>query len=308
MLTLTEKEIKLIENSRLEAEHEEYGYLNLLNKILTEGTKKGDRTGTGTISIYGTSLKFDLRKSFPILTTKKVYWKGVVEELLWFIRGETDSKLLEAKNVNIWKGNTSKEFLDKKKLLYPEGEIGPGYGFQWRHWGADYNGLKKCQYNQGIDQLSNVVETIKKNPNDRRMIVSAWNVEDIDKMALPPCHLMFQFDVTDGYLNCLWYQRSNDFFLGSPFNISSYALLTCLIAKITNLKPGTLTYFAGDTHLYLNHLEQAKEQLSRKPFPFPELNIKKDIKSLKDIEALTFEDIELIGYVSHSAIKAEMAI
>jgi thymidylate synthase len=244
MLNLTEKEIKLIENSRLEAEHEEYKYLNLLNKILTEGIKKEDRTGTGTISIYGTSLKFDLKESFPILTTKKVYWKGVVEELLWFIRGETDSKLLEAKGINIWKGNTSREFLDKKNLNYPEGEIGPGYGFQWRHWGGDYNSskyiskfdekdvkyqLSKLNFQKGTDQLLSVIEILKKNPNDRRMIISAWNVTDIDKMALPPCHLLFQFDVTDGYLNCLWYQRSNDFFLGSPFNISSYALLTNLI-------------------------------------------------------------------------------
>lgn len=317
MLTLTEKEIKLIENSRLEAEHEEYRYLHMLDRILTEGTKKGDRTGTGTISIYGTQLKFNLKESFPILTTKKVYWKGVVEELLWFIRGETDSKKLEAKGINIWKGNTTREFLDKKGLnYYPEGEIGPGYGFQWRHWGSDYQPdistnppyIVKHENGNGIDQLSNVIETLKKNPNDRRMIVSAWNVSEIDKMALPPCHLLFQFDVTDGYLNCLWYQRSNDFFLGSPFNISSYALLTCLIAKIVGLKPGTLTYFAGDTHLYLNHIEQAREQISRKPYPFPKLNIKKDVKSLNDIENLTFDDIELIGYQSHAAIKAEMAV
>lgn len=314
MLILTDKETKYIENSRLEAKNEEYKYLHLLDKILTEGTRKGDRTGTGTISIYGTQLKFDLSESFPILTTKKVYWKGVVEELLWFIRGETDSKLLEAKGVNIWKGNTTKEFLDKKNLLYPEGEIGPGYGFQWRHWGSDYqNDISTNppyieKYGDGIDQLSNVIETLKKNPNDRRMIVSAWNVSEIHKMALPPCHLLYQFDVTDGYLNCSWYQRSVDTLLGLPFNVSSYALLTCLIAKVVGLKPGTLTFFGGDTHLYINHIEQAKEQISRQPYDFPKLNIKKEIKSIEDIENLELNDIELIGYKSHAAIKAEMAI
>jgi thymidylate synthase len=308
---------------RKEKDHEEYKYLHLLQDILDKGNVKGDRTGTGTQSIFGTQLTFDLQHSFPILTTKKVYWKGVVEELLWFIRGETDSKKLEAKGVNIWKGNTSREFLDKKGLDYPEGEIGPGYGFQWKHWGADYEGAKwsskdtpddfirrisKCQWRSGIDQLTKVVDTIRNNPNDRRMIVSAWNVGEIDKMALPPCHLLYQFDVTDGRLNCQWYQRSCDFLLGIPFNISSYALLTCLIAKITNLTPGRLTAAMGDTHLYSNHTEPAKEQLSRTPYPFPTLDIKKDIKTLEDIENLSFEDLALVEYKCHPAIKAQMAV
>jgi thymidylate synthase len=315
LIVKDEAEEKLITNYRLEKSHEEYKYLHLLERILDEGTVKGDRTGTGTKSIFGTQLSFDLSNSFPILTTKKVYWKGVVEELLWFIRGETDSKKLEAKGVKIWTGNTTREFLDKKGLNYPEGEIGPGYGFQWRHWGKYYNPnpdqnaiiIDRTQ-DGGIDQLANVINTLKKNPNDRRMIVSAWNVAAIDKMALPPCHLLYQFDVTNGRLNCQWYQRSVDTFLGLPFNISSYALLTCLIAKIVGLQPGTLTYAGGDTHLYLNHLDQAKEQVSRTPYPFPKLNIKKDIKTLEDIENLELSDLELVGYESHAPIKAEMAI
>ena len=330
---LTKEEYHEIMWRRKEQEHEEYKYLHLLDTILDNGVVKSDRTGVGTKSIFGTQLKFDLSKSFPVITTKKVFWKGVVEELLWFIRGETDSKKLEAKGVKIWVGNTSREFLDKKGLDYPEGEIGPGYGFQWRHWGMEYKypgfpndftvvcdsyAYKHCgdyietltkntEYT-GIDQLSKVVETLRKNPNDRRMIVSAWNVAEIDKMALPPCHLLYQFDVTDGRLNCQWYQRSVDSFLGLPFNISSYALLTCLLAKITNLTPGTLTFAGGDTHIYTNHIEQCKEQISRTPYPFPQLNIKKDIKTLEDIEALELADLELVNYQSHATIKAEMAV
>jgi thymidylate synthase len=329
---LSKDEYAKIMRMRKELEHEEYKYLHLLQDILDNGIVKTDRTGVGTKSIFGTQLKFDLSKSFPILTTKKVFFKGVIEELLWFIRGETDSKKLEAKGVKIWVGNTSRDFLDKKGLDYPEGEIGPGYGFQWRHWGAAYNGSKvwenssdygntkpsyyevkkfKAPYGEeykGIDQLAKVVETIRKNPNDRRMIVSAWNVADIDRMALPPCHLLFQFDVSDGKLNCQWTQRSVDSFLGLPFNVSSYALMTYLIAKITNLQPGTLTFSGGDTHIYLNHIEQCKEQISRTPYQFPQLNIKRDIKELNDIENLNFEDIELIGYKSHATIKADMAV
>lgn len=332
LLYCSKEEQELIIKNRLEQQHEEYKYLHLLEKILNEGVVKGDRTGTGTKSIFGTQLKFDLSKSFPILTTKKVFWKGVVEELLWFIRGETDSKKLEAKGVNIWKGNTSRDFLDKRGLHYPEGEIGPGYGFQWRHWGASYSGVKKWENSElygkqpptsysvkkfkapydatynGIDQLANVINTIKINPNDRRMIVSAWSVDNLDKMALPPCHLLYQFDVIDGKLNCNWYQRSVDSFLGLNFNISSYALLTYLVAKITNLQPGTLTFSGGDTHIYLNHIDQVKEQISRNPYPFPQLNIKKDIKTLEDIEKLEIADLELVGYQSHAAIKAPMAV
>jgi thymidylate synthase len=316
------EEAKVLKKYSLEKAHEEYKYLHLLERILNEGVVKGDRTGTGTTSLFGTQLSFDVSNSFPILTTKKVFFKGIVEELLWFIRGDTDSKLLEAKGVNIWKGNTSREFLDKRGLDYPEGECGPIYGFQWRHWGGEYSGYELVDENnnlngkyaihrgsyQGIDQLAKVVETIKNNPNDRRMIVSAWNVAELDRVVLPSCHLLYQFDVTNGKLNCQWTQRSVDSYLGLTFNITSYALLTYMIAKITNLKPGRITFSGGDTHIYLNHIDQCKEQLSRTPFPFPQLNIKKDIKSLEDIEKLQFEDFELIGYKSHSAIKAPMAV
>lgn len=321
---ITDPEEKmLIERFRKEKQHEEYKYLHLMQNILDNGVEKSDRTGVGTKSIFGTQLKFDLSKSFPILTTKKVFWKGIAEELLWFVRGETDSKKLEEKGVKIWVGNTSREFLDKKGLDYAEGEIGEGYGFQWRHWGAQYESSRysfkdspkdykwktsKLLFGNGIDQLQKVVDTLKNNPNDRRMIVSAWNVEKLDKMALPPCHLLWQVYVQNGELHLQWYQRSVDTFLGLNFNISSYALLTCLLAKITGLKPGTITFAGGDTHLYLNHVDQVKEQLSRTPYPFPTLNIKKNIKSIKDIENLSFEDIELVDYKSHPAIKAPMAV
>jgi len=316
LVTQNLEEENLIIRFRKEKEHEEYKYLHLLEDILAKGTEKGDRTGTGTKSIFGTSLKFDLSKGFPILTTKKVYWKGVALELLWFIRGQTNSKLLEAEGVKIWKGNTSREFLDKKGLRWHEGEIGPGYGFQWRHWSKYYDEaphdpnawIISRVVNGGIDQLQNVVDTLFKNPNDRRMIVSAWNPDQLDMMCLPPCHLLFQFEVSNGKLNCQWYQRSVDTFLGLPFNISSYALLTCLIAKLVKLEPGTLTYAGGDTHIYLNHLEQVNEQLSRTPYPFPKLNINKELNSLTDIEQLKFEDLELVDYKSHATIKAEMAV
>jgi thymidylate synthase len=307
--------------------HEEYQYLNLMKDILDKGQVKGDRTGTGTKSIFGTQMRFSLTNQFPILTTKKVYWKGVVEELLWFIRGETNSKKLEEKNVNIWKGNTSREFLDKKGLNYPEGFIGPGYGWQWRHWGGQYNiralqttftedgerlYIQQCGQSSpgvyGVDQLQQIVDTLKTNPNDRRMILSAWNVAEIDKMALPPCHLLAQFYVSNGALSCMWTQRSVDTLLGLPFNISSYALLTYLLAEITGYVPGDLIFSGGDTHLYNNHVDQANEQLTRVPYPFPKLKIKKKITSLKDIEALEFSDFELLDYQSHASIKAPMAV
>jgi thymidylate synthase len=317
------EEKQLIERHRNEKRYEEYKYLHLMQNILDNGVEKSDRTGVGTKSIFGTSLKFDLRKSFPIITTKKVFWKGVVEELLWFIRGETDSKKLEQKGVKIWVGNTSREFLDNKGLDYAEGEIGPGYGFQWRHWNADYESSRysykdsptdykwrtdKLLFGKGIDQLANVIDKLKKDPSDRRMIVSAWNVEKLHRMALPPCHLLWQVHVENDELHLQWYQRSVDTFLGLPFNISSYALLTCLLANVAGLKPGSVTFAGGDTHLYLNHLDQVKEQLSRVPYAFPTLDIKKKLKTLEDIEQLSLDDIQLVDYQSHQAIKAPMAV
>ena len=306
-------EQKLISRHRDNLISEEFQYLHLLEDIMEQGTDKGDRTGVGTRSIFGTQLKFDLEKSFPILTTKRVFWKGVVEELLWFIRGDTNSKHLEDKGVNIWKGNTSREFLDNMGLTYPEGFIGPGYGFQWRQWNGEYtiDGLGHVVNNaftdKGVDQLSDALDKIKNKPNDRRIIVSAWNPTQIDKMALPPCHMMFQFYVADGKLHCQWYQRSVDCFLGLPFNISSYALLTCLFAKAANLTPGTLTFCGGDTHVYQNHFDQCKLQMSRKPFKFPTLSMP-DITSLEDIEQLSLSDFAFDSYDCHPPIKAPMAV
>jgi thymidylate synthase len=315
------EEQRLIERFRQEKQHEEYKYLNLMQNILDNGVNKSDRTGTGTRSLFGTQLKFDLTKSFPLITTKKVFWRGIVEELLWFIRGDTDSKLLEEKGVNIWKGNTSREFLDKRGLDYPEGFAGPIYGFCWRHWGSSYNIRTLLPLedgnpnpvivqpgNEGIDQLQQVVDSIKNTPDDRRMIVSGWDVKRLNDMSLPGCHILQQYYVENGHLHLQWYQRSKDVFLGGPFNYASYALLTHLIAKITGLKPGSITVAGGDTHLYSTHFSQAREQISRTPYPFPQLVIKKDIKTLRDIEGMCFEDFELVGYQSHKAIKAEMAV
>ncbi len=315
--------------------HEEYQYLDLLKNILENGVEKGDRTGVGTKSIFGAQMRFDLRKQFPILTTKKVFWKGVVEELLWFMRGDTDSKLLEGKGVKIWQGNTSRDFLDKHNppLRYPEGEIGPGYGFQWRNWGGTYESKTestefvqknnkdggysfsptnekftvKKEYD-GIDQLSNVIEMLRTNPNDRRMIVNAWNPEQINDMALPPCHMFFQFYCANNELSCHMYQRSCDIFLGVPFNISSYALLTYIISNIVGMLPGDFIWSGGDCHIYNNHVEQVKQQLTREPKTFPNLKILKTLYSLKDINNLEFADFFLDGYDPHAGIKAEMAI
>jgi len=297
-------------------ESEERQYLELLEDIIKNGTDSEDRTGIGTKKIFCNQMRFSLNNQFPILTTKKVYWKGVVEELLWFIRGETDSKKLEKEKVFIWKDNTTREFLNGRGLDYPEGEIGPGYGFQWRNFGGTYKcfnnlwGEKMIDKAQtGVDQLERVIDEIKTNPNSRRLVVSAWNPQQIDRMALPPCHMTFQFQVEDDYkLNCHLLQRSADCFLGIPFNISSYALLTYVIAEIVGLEPGCFVITGVDCHIYKNHIEQVKTQLKRIPYPFPRLKIHKNIKSLKDIEELQYEDLELINYKYHPTIKAPMAI
>lgn len=318
---INEEEFKMVMRHRQQKEHEEYKYLHLLEDIMENGVDSDDRTGVGTRKIFGTQLKFDLSKGFPALTTKKLYWRGVVEELLWFVRGDTNSKNLVDKKVRIWEGNTTREFLDKQGLDYPEGYIGPGYGWQWRSWNAKYHDKEMSRNvsislgrdifmlngENGIDQLAEALDKIKNKPDDRRILVSAWNPSQVPEMALPPCHLLFQFQVSDGKLHCQWYQRSCDFLLGSPFNIASYALLLHLFAKAADLEPGTLTCAGGDTHIYKNHFEQVKEQLSRDPYPFPTLEIP-DVKTIQDIENLTFEDCKLIGYESHSAIKAPMAV
>lgn len=249
-------------------------YLNLLNRILTEGTQKGDRTGTGTLSIFGHQMRFDLRDGFPLLTTKKLHLKSIIYELLWFLRGDTNVRYLQEHGVRIWN-----EWADEN------GELGPVYGHQWRSW-PDYKGGT-------IDQIKNVVEMIKHNPDSRRMLVTAWNPAEVEDMALPPCHCLFQFYVADGRLSLQLYQRSADSFLGVPFNIASYALLLQMIAQVTGLEAGEFIHTTGDTHLYLNHLEQAKLQLTREPRPLPKMKINPDVKDIFDFK---YEDFELIGY------------
>lgn len=261
-------------------------YLDMMRRILDEGTDRSDRTGTGTRSLFGTQMRFDLSKGFPLLTTKKVYLRSIIYELLWFLRGDTNINYLHEHNVHIWD-----EWADK------DGNLGPVYGKQWRSW--------QCADGRVIDQVSKAVELIKHHPDSRRIIVNAWNVADVDSMALPPCHTMFQFYVANGKLSCQLYQRSADFFLGVPFNIASYALLTMMMAKECDLQPGDFIWTGGDTHLYHNHFEQAREQLSRTPRALPVMTIKRKAPSLFDYE---FEDFELTGYDPYPAIKAPIAV
>ena len=249
-------------------------YLNLLDRIMTEGVIKTDRTGTGTRSIFGHQMRFNLEEGFPLLTTKKLHLKSIIYELLWFLRGDTNVKWLQEHGVKIWN-----EWADEN------GELGPVYGHQWRSW-PDYNG-------DTIDQIDNVVKQIRNNPDSRRMIVSAWNVAEVEQMALPPCHTLFQFYVAEGRLSLQLYQRSADTFLGVPFNIASYALLLQMVAQVTGLQPGDFIHTTGDTHIYLNHLEQVRLQLSRQPRPLPVMKINPDIKELNQF---TYEDFELVGY------------
>ena len=261
------------------------GYLHLMKTVLENGVKKVDRTGTGTISIFGHQTEYNLEKSFPLVTTKKVHLKSIIHELLWFLKGETNIKYLKENNVKIWN-----EWADEN------GNLGPVYGYQWRSW-PSYDGKK-------IDQIKNVIHDIKHNPDSRRLIVSAWNVGQIPEMALPPCHSFFQFYVANNKLSCQLYQRSADVFLGVPFNIASYALLTMMIAQVCNLQPGKFVHTLGDAHLYLNHMEQAKTQLSREPKKAPQMKI----NAKSNIFDFVFEDFELIGYESHPHIKAPIAV
>lgn len=261
-------------------------YLDLMKKILDEGVDRGDRTGTGTRSIFGTQMRFDLNQGFPLLTTKKVHLKSIIYELLWFLKGDTNIKYLHDHKVTIWD-----EWADEN------GDLGPVYGKQWRRW--------ECADGKVIDQVSNAIEQIKHNPNSRRIIVNAWNVGEVENMALPPCHLLFQFYVANGKLSCLLYQRSCDFFLGVPFNIASYSLLTMMMAKECDLEVGDFVWTGGDTHLYHNHFEQAREQLSRTPRALPKMIIKRKAPTLFDYE---FEDFELVDYDPYPAIKAPVAV
>ncbi len=260
-------------------------YLETLKFVLENGTKKEDRTNTGTISYFGLQSRYDLQKGFPLITTKKIHFKSVLYELLWFLKGETNIKFLTDNGVKIWN-----PWADAK------GELGRIYGYQWRSWTAE---------NKNIDQLKHLVENIKSNPNSRRLIVSAWNVGDLDKMALPPCHILFQFYVAKGKLSCQLYQRSADLFIGVPFNIASYAALTMMIAQVTGLEAGEFIHTLGDAHIYLNHIEQVKQQLSRKPKPLPFLQINTEIKNLFDFK---YSDFELLNYNPLPHIKGDVAI
>lgn len=261
-------------------------YLDLLSYVMENGVHKNDRTGTGTISVFGYQMRFNLQRGFPLLTTKKLHLRSIIYELLWFLNGETNIKYLNDNKVKIW-----------DEWAAPDGELGPIYGYQWRSWhSAD---------GKVIDQISQVVDSIKNNPDSRRHIVSAWNVGDLDKMALPPCHLMFQFYVANGKLSCQLYQRSCDIFLGVPFNIASYALLTIMIAQITDLRPGEFIHTLGDAHIYLNHTEQVKLQLTRTPYPSPVMKINPEVTSIFDFR---YEDFSLENYKCHPHIKGEIAV
>lgn len=302
-------------------------YLELLRHIKEHGAKKTDRTGTGTLSVLGYQMRFPLNEGFPLLTTKKVFLTGIIHELLWFIKGDTNLRYLAERNVHIWDEWPYKDYLKRNNLSIPHtqsdewkngikdfvqkiiadenfakeyGNLGPIYGYQWRHW--------KTTEGKEIDQLKQVIEDIKRTPDSRRLIVTAWNPADIDEMAkagLPPCHCLFQFYVADGKLSCQLYQRSCDTFLGVPFNIASYSLLTMMIAQVCGLRPGEFVWTGGDVHLYLNHIEQVDEQLSREPKKAPEIKINPEVKNIEDFK---FEDFELVGYEPHPAIKAPIAV
>ena len=261
-------------------------YHDLLRHVLETGTRKSDRTGTGTISVFGAQLRFDLNAGFPLMTTKKVHLKSIIHELLWFLQGDTNVRYLKDNGVSIW-----------NEWAKPDGDLGPVYGYQWRSWPAADG--------RHIDQISQVLQQLKTNPDSRRMIVSAWNVADLDRMALMPCHAFFQFYVADGKLSCQLYQRSADMFLGVPFNIASYALLTMMIAQVCGLKPGDFVHTFGDTHIYLNHMDQVKEQLSREPRALPVMKLN---PAVKDLFAFKYEDFTLENYDPHPAIKAPVAV
>jgi thymidylate synthase len=269
----------------VDAPHGEQQYLDLLADILANGVERGDRTGTGTLGVFGRQIRFDLADGFPILTTKKLHLKSIILELLWFLRGDTNVRWLQERGVRIWD-----EWADEN------GELGPVYGKQWRSWTAPDGRV--------IDQIANVVQAIRANPASRRHIVSAWNPADVDDMALPPCHCLFQFFVADGKLSCQLYQRSADVFLGVPFNIASYALLTMMVARVTGYEPGEFVHTFGDAHLYLNHVDQARLQLSRAPYPFPTMHI----ADRDDLFAFDYDDFRLEGYEAHPHIKGVVAV
>tara|TARA_Y100001958_G_scaffold160112_2_gene166442 strand:- start:1068 stop:2540 length:1473 start_codon:yes stop_codon:yes gene_type:complete len=300
-----EKEIHYTENIYQKSEninHEEYQYLNIIEDILKNGSKKQSRNSI-VYSNFGCQMKFDLRNGFPLLTTKRVPWKTVLRELIWFINGSTDNRLLQEKNVHIWDGNSTKEFLKTRGLEeYEIGDLGPIYGFQWRHFGAEYINHESDYSEKGIDQLQWIIDEIKNNPSSRRLIMSAWNPCDLDKMALPPCHVMTQFNIDGEYIDAQLYQRSGDLFLGVPFNIASYSFLLHIIGKITGYTPRYFIHTLGDTHIYENHIEAVNEQLTRVPSCFPKINV----SNITDINHIKESDFEILDYNYYPTIKAEM--
>jgi len=290
-----------------EGNPEEQQYLALIERILATGSRRGDRTGTGTLSVFGAQMRFSLRGgAFPLLTTKKVFLRGIAEELFWFVKGSTSAKELQDKNVRIWDGNSTREYLDSIGLKdREEGDLGPVYGFQWRHCGAEYTNMHADYTGKGVDQLAEVIDSLKNNPNSRRHIICSWAPCDLPKMALPPCHCLCQFYVADGELSCQLYQRSADMGLGVPFNIASYALLTCMIAQVTGLKPGEFIHTLGDAHVYLNHVDALKQQVARSPTEFPKLTLNPDVKKIEDF---CWQDVTVSDYNPQGKIKMDMAV
>lgn len=311
---------------------DEYCYLNSLKRILEKGEEINDRTGTGTLSVFDENLKFKIETinpqendqtklcyTVPVLTTKNLYLKGVIWELIWFLRGETNAKWLSDRNVHIWDGHTSKEYLESIGLPYEEGELGPGYGHQWVNWGGDHSytnntdNTNNTNNTKGINQIKNIINLLKKNPTSRRAVLSAWNVSDLNKMALPPCHMMYIFKISDhnSYkpkLNCKVILRSNDMFLGSPFNILSASILTIFISRALNILPGEVALSITDAHVYKNHIEQVKKQINRVPLKFPKMTINKNINSYEDMTNIVFDDFKFSDYYHWSALKGKMAI
>lgn len=283
----------------------EQPYLDLVTRVLEHGVSREDRTGVGTLSVFGHQMRFDLGGgAIPLLTTKRVWFRGIVEELLWMLRGSTDANELAARGVHIWAGNSTREFLDARGLrALRVGDIGAGYGFQWRHWGAEYRGCDADYAGAGIDQIASIIEQLKREPTSRRIILSAWNVSALAEMALPPCHMTAQFYVAHGKLSCQLYQRSGDVGLGVPFNMASYALLTHILCAEVGLEPGELIHTLGDAHIYQNHAVGLREQLTREPRPPPRVEIR-----YSSLEALTASDIKLVGYSPHPKIDLEMAV
>jgi len=286
--------------------HQELQYIDAIADIIQNGVEKSDRTGTGTKSKFGLTMRYDLSESFPLLTTKDTFWRGIAEELLWFIKGDTNAKHLNEKKVKIWDGNASRKYLDSIGLTErEEWDLGPVYGFQWRHFGAEYKTMHDSYENKGIDQLKGVIEDLKNNPDSRRIILCAWNPKDLKLMALPPCHILCQFYVMNKKLSLQMYQRSADMGLGVPFNIASYSLLLMMVAQVTGLEPGEFVHVIGDAHVYLNHVDALKEQIKREPKAFPLLKLNKDVKNIEDF---TFKDFEIVNYNPLPKIKMEMAV